>query len=79
VLLPLATQLRETDAALSARIGEADIERIVALVPDDWLADEPAFADVTRHRRAYVDYFCQRLAQRGAFVEEAIRVHSSHV
>ena len=79
VLLPLATQLREADAALSARIGEDDIERIVALLPDGWLAGEAAFADVAQHRRAYVDYFCRRLAQRGAFVEEAIHAHSSHV
>jgi len=79
VLLPLATRLRDADAALAARITEADIERIVALVPDSWLADEAAFADAARHRRAYVDYFCQRLAQRAAFVEEAIHAQSSHV
>ena len=79
VLLPLATRLRDADAALSARIDQGEIERIVALVPDSWLAGEPAFADVAQHRRAYVDYFCRRLAQRAAFVEEAIRAHSSHV
>jgi hypothetical protein len=79
VLLPLATQLHDADSALSARIGEDDIARIVALVPDAWLGDEPAFADAAQHRRAYVDYFCQRLAQRGAFVEEAIRAHAVHV
>lgn len=79
VLLPLATQLREADATLSARIAADDIERIVALVPDAWLADEPAFTDAVAHRRAYVDYFCQRLAQRAAFVEEAIRAQSVHV
>jgi hypothetical protein len=79
VLLPLATRLREADATLSARITEGDVERIVALVPDAWLAGEPAFADATRHRRAYVDYFCQRLARRAAFVEEVIHAHSSHL
>ena len=75
VLLPLATRLREADAALAARIGDDDIERIVAQVPDAWLAGEPVFADVAAHRRAYVDHFRARLRQRDAFVEEAIRAH----
>lgn len=75
VLLPLASRLREADAALSARIGDGDIERIVALVPDAWLSDEPAFAGVEAHRRAYVDHLRQRLRQREAFLGEAIRAH----
>ena len=75
VLLPLATRLREADAALAARIGDDDIERIVAQVPDAWLGGEPAFADVAAHRRAYVDHFRARLQQRDPFVEEAIRAH----
>ena len=75
VLLPLATRLREVDAALAARIGDDDIERIVADVPDAWLANESAFADVAAHRQAYVDHFRARLRARDAFVEEAIRAH----
>ena len=75
VLLPRASRLREADAILSARIADDDIARIVALVPDAWLAGEPAFADVEAHRRAYVEHFHARLRQRGAFVEEALRAH----
>jgi len=75
VLLPLATRLREADASLAARIGDDDIERIVAQVPDAWLAGEPAFADVAAHRRAYADHLRARLRQRDVFVEEAIRAH----
>ncbi|WP_027081131.1 HipA family kinase [Luteimonas mephitis] len=75
VLLPLASRLREADAALSTRIGDDDIERIVALVPDAWLAGEPAFADAGAHRRAYVEHFCARLRQREAFLGEALRAH----
>jgi len=75
VLLPLATRLREADAALAARIGEGDIERIVARVPEAWLADEPAFADVAAHRQAYVDHFHARLQRREAFLGEAIGAH----
>ncbi|WP_242108799.1 HipA family kinase [Luteimonas aquatica] len=79
VLLPFATRLREADAALAGRVDEAGIARIVAQVPDAWLAGEPAFADAAQYRQAYVDYFCRRLAGRGAFVEEAIRAQSVHV
>ncbi|MDN5782522.1 MAG: aminotransferase class I and II [Luteimonas sp.] len=75
VLLPLATQLREADAALSARIDDDDIERIVALVPDAWLAGEAMFADVATHRRAYVEHFRARLRLREAFLGEALRAH----
>jgi hypothetical protein len=75
VLLPLATRLREADAALSARIGDDDIERIVALVPDAWLSGEPMFADAPAHRRAYVEHFRARLRQREAFLGEALRAH----
>lgn len=77
VLLPFATALDAADAALSARITEADIRRIVALVPDSWLAVEPRFANAEAHRAAYVDFFCTRLAHRSAFVGEAQRAHAA--
>ena len=79
VLLPFATQLDAADTALAARITEADIRRIVALVPDAWLTDEAQFADADAHRAAYVDFFCQRLAQRRVFVEEAQRAHAGRL
>jgi hypothetical protein len=75
VLLPLASRLREADAALPARIADGDIERIVGLVPDAWLAGEPMFADPAAHRRAYVEHLHARLRQRDAFVGEALRAH----
>ncbi|HEY9540035.1 MAG TPA: HipA family kinase [Luteimonas sp.] len=75
VLLPLATRLREADAALAVRIGDDDIERIVAQVPDAWLSGEPMFADAAAYRHAYADHLRARLRQRDAFVEEAIRAH----
>lgn len=77
VLLPFASALDVADAALSARISEADIRRIVALVPDEWLAAEPRFADANAHREAYVEFFCTRLAHRSVFVGEAQRAHAA--
>lgn len=75
VLLPLASRLREADAALAARLGDDDFERILAQVPDAWLEGEPAFDDAQAHRRAYVDHLSRRLRQREAFLGEAIRAH----
>ncbi len=79
VLLPFAAALASADAELSARIGEDDIRRIVGLVPDAWLGSEPGFADRAAHREAYVSFFCQRLAQRAVFVEEARRAHAGRL
>ena len=47
VLLPYADALPEADAAATrARAGRRS-RRIVALIPDAWLGDEPRFADPT--------------------------------
>ena len=52
------------------------LEALVALVPDAWLAGEPAFASLADNRRAYVDYLRARIAAPRAFVEEAERART---
>jgi hypothetical protein len=79
ILLPWADAISAADAALSARLTPARIREIVALIPDDWLGDEPAFADVAAHRAAYVDYLLSRLEPPRAFVEEAIDARAQRV
>ncbi len=79
VLLPFASALDAADAELSARIDEAAIRGVVDRVPDDWLAGEARFADAAAHRAAYVEFFCQRLAHRAAFVGEARRAHAGRL
>lgn len=76
VLLKLATQLRDADARLSARITPAQIERIVALIPDEWLQDDEAFETREAHRDAYRAYFVSRLQAPRAFLEEAERARA---
>ncbi|WP_101927383.1 MULTISPECIES: HipA family kinase [Luteimonas] len=78
VLLPFASRLAEADAALVTRITEADIRRIVDVVPDLWL-DDPAFDGPAANRQGYVDFFCARLRQRAVFVEEAQRAHAGRL
>lgn len=79
VLLPFATQIAAVDAEMAALLPAAEIERIVALVPDDWLVDEPAFDSPAAYRQAYVEYLTHRLQVRAVFVQEAARAHAAHV
>lgn len=79
VLLPFATRLAEVDDALAALLTDAEIERIVALVPDSWLVDEPFFDGPEAYRQGYIDYLKRRLRARAAFVQEAVRAHAAHV
>ena len=70
VLLPFASGLTEADAELAPRLDAATVTGIVADVPDALLLDT-AIGGPDTQRRAYVDYFCRRLARRN-FVQEAI-------
>ena len=79
VLLPFAGQIAQVDDALAALLTDAEIERIVALVPDSWLVDEPFFDSPAAYRQGYIDYLKRRLRARAAFVQEAIRAHAAHV
>lgn len=72
VLLPLASRLAEVDEALRARLTRETLRAIIALVPDEWLGDEPQFADVAAHRAAYLAYLERRRDASAAFVKEAL-------
>jgi hypothetical protein len=75
-LITLASKLPEADAALRPRLTPDIIRHIVNLIPDEWLADEPAFANRQEHRSAYVSYLLSRLEASHIFVEEAVNVHA---
>ena len=79
VLLPWASRLAEADAFLAPQLTPALIESVIDSVPDDWLADEPSFADHAAHRAAYVQFLNQRIAAPRAFIQEAVRARSLHV
>jgi hypothetical protein len=65
VLLPLASEIEQADARMSAALTEASVAAAAGLVPDDWLGEDPAAA-----RAEYVDYLCARLSAPRAFVAE---------
>jgi hypothetical protein len=76
VLLPFAGALEAADAKMSSLITPEVIKRVVALIPDDFLDDDPMFTGATAkhdHRRAYESYLVSRLESPRAFVEEALR------
>ncbi|HYR27882.1 MAG TPA: HipA family kinase [Thermoanaerobaculia bacterium] len=79
VLLRWASELREVDAELTARVTPAAIESIVAMIPEAWLAEDSYFPDVAAHRRAYVDYLLRRLEEPRNWLEEAVRARDARV
>jgi hypothetical protein len=76
ILLRFASELDQADAAMASRITPALIERVVALVPDDWLASDKAFTSPALARDAYVQHLSRRLQSPRAFFEEARRARS---
>jgi hypothetical protein len=79
VLLRWATGLEEADARLAAMLTPEIIERIVGLIPDSWLGDEPQFPSVEEHRAAYRDYFTRRLESPRMWMEDAVRARTLRI
>ena len=79
VLLPFASELAAADATMTAALTPQVIADVVALIPDEWLEDDPLFADPAAQRDAYRTYLCQRLQPPRAFFEEAVRARALHV
>jgi hypothetical protein len=65
VLLPLASELRAADARLAALLDADTVARSVALVPEEWLGDDPEAA-----REAYRSYLVTRLTEPRGFLDE---------
>lgn len=76
VLLPFTggPAIAAAGARLGAALTEGIIRRIVAAIPDAWLADEPHFAGrgLAAHRDAYAGFLLARLEAPRPFEREAI-------
>jgi hypothetical protein len=79
VLLPFASALHEADSECHDRLSPDVIDRVVALIPDDWLGDTDTFADAASQRQAYGSFLQARLAASRSFMEEAVRARSLRV
>ena len=71
VLLPQATELDAVDADFRERLTPAHIQAIVALLPDDWLADGSSAEPATAQRQTYARFLEERLASSEIFVNAA--------
>jgi hypothetical protein len=63
VLRGFATDLDAADAELAPRVTSALLERVLAMVPDEWLGDDPA-----GDRAAYAEHLLARVADTGAWL-----------
>lgn len=70
ILLPFAGPIPEADARLALRLTPGELERIVALIPDEWLSD-PRFEGPPQEREAYRRYLQTRLEARDTWVATA--------
>jgi hypothetical protein len=61
VLMPFHPDLAEADEQLSALVTPQAVAEATALVPDEWLADEPGFATPGDVRAAFQDWFAARM------------------
>ena len=79
VLLKFAGSLADVDSQMTRLITPDQLARVVDMIPDDWLPDDPGFGGKSEQRAAYLNYFLVRLRSSRVFVEEAIRARSSHL
>ncbi len=81
VLLPVASSLRDADERLAPQLTADAITDLVEDVPDDLLlaappGRQPDFGTADAARRAYADYFRQRLGAPRRWAEEAERARA---
>ena len=79
VLLPFARAIADTDAALVPCLTEEVLRGIVELVPEQWLRDEPGFADAAAVRAAYVEFLSRRLEEPRGWVGALKEAHEQAV
>ncbi len=79
VMLRFADSLQEVDAKMTGRVTPEIIDRIVKLIPDDWLVGDSSFGGSNQHRDAYIEYLLSRLESPHVFLEEAIHARSLSV
>jgi hypothetical protein len=76
VLLPWADDVLSASRMAHEKISEAELRRILGLVPDDWFThNNDTHAEIWRER--YLRFLTLRLANSAIFVEEVQRARSS--
>jgi len=71
VLLPQASSLTEVDKAFKEILTEEIIQKITALIPDEWLQWEETDETSDQIREVYTKFLLTRLANSENFIKEA--------
>lgn len=71
VLLPWATELKSVHEEFIKILTPEKIEAVIRLIPDDWLEGETNFESKEEHRKAYIYFLTERLANSDIFLKEA--------
>ncbi|MPR33128.1 HipA family kinase [Salmonirosea aquatica] len=71
VLLPYASELETVDTQGKEILTKERIQGIVALIPDDWLADESSDDSPEVRRQRYAQFLTDRIAHSEIFIKEA--------
>ncbi|HEY9009014.1 HipA family kinase [Ohtaekwangia sp.] len=79
VLLSKASALQEVNEVYRSLLTADKIQAIVALIPDEWLENEPVFESVEAHRQAYAQFLTTRISHSDFFVKEAQHARESLV
>lgn len=76
VLLPLASELAETDIAFKNILTNQVIDGIVNLIPGGWLKDHPE-DDPEERRKVYAGFLKTRISNSEIFIKEAQHARAS--
>ena len=76
VLLRFAENIEAAGKELKPKLTEETLNKIVNLIPQDWLQEEKHFHNLEEHYRSYQSYLSQRLAASHIFEEEATRARA---
>ncbi|MDZ7726979.1 MAG: HipA family kinase [Dehalococcoidia bacterium] len=79
VLLRRAGSIRTADRAMRPKLTEDLFERVVTMLPDEWLGPGAVFTNLEAVREAYFAYLVRRAEHTDAFVEEAERARTARV
>lgn len=72
VMLPKADRLEEADKLMRQAITPRTLNKIVDLIPDEWLKEEGSDISPETRRETYKKFLTKRLANSKVFVEKAI-------
>jgi len=77
VLLPFAAELDSVDIAFKTILSEEKLKSIVALIPEEWLAENTFNAIPDEMRNIYLQFLITRIQSSAIFVKEAQHARES--